>query len=87
MTIELSDAIRQEAEKRAVAFGYASVDEYLESVIQDAFDREREETLTALRASEADVAAGRGRPMEDAIRDLARRHGIDLDAIRLEGAD
>lgn len=79
MTIQLSEAIRQEAEKRAAAFGFANINEYLESLVQDDIEREREETLAALRANEADVAAGRGRPMEEAIRDLARQHGINLD--------
>lgn len=79
MTIQLSEAIRQEAEKRAVAFGFAGINEYLESLVQDDIEREREETMAALRASEADVAAGRVRPMREAIYDLAKQHGIDLD--------
>lgn len=79
MTIQLSDAIRLEAEKRAKAFGFANINEYLESLVQDDIERERGETLAALRSSEADVAAGRMRPMREAIYDLAKQHGINLD--------
>jgi prevent-host-death family protein len=41
---------------------------------------EREETVTAIRAALADVEAGRTKPARQALKALAKKHGIPVDA-------
>lgn len=44
--------------------------------IENQSDREREETLAALRRGLEDVDAGRTRPAEDVLRDLCRKYDL-----------
>jgi predicted transcriptional regulator len=77
MTITLRDDLLRKAEKRAADSGYATVAEYVEALIQT--DTSEEITEEEFARGDADFAAGRGRPMEAAIRELAAKHGIPLD--------
>jgi hypothetical protein len=82
MTITLPEETMRAVEQRAAAEGYATAEEYVASLI--VMDLSDESELGAAISpedwsrGEADVAAGRCRPAEEAIRDLARAHGIDL---------
>jgi Arc/MetJ-type ribon-helix-helix transcriptional regulator len=92
MTITLPDETLRTAEAQAAAGDYASVSEYLKSLVEAdaandaAFEgppelseaEEREAVVAAIRRSEEDVAAGRVRPAEDVFRDIAAKYGIAL---------
>lgn len=78
MTITLSEPFLSQARDQAARAGYDDVSAYLESLIERAGqqDESRNETLAAVREGLADVAAGRVRPMREALADLARKYQI-----------
>ena len=77
MTITLPDEVVRKARERATAAGFPSVEGYVEALIED--DAEDAITEEDFRRGDEDIAAGRGRPMEEAIRELAAKHGVSLD--------
>lgn len=83
MTITLPEETLRQVMARAMAEGFSSAEEYVGHLITMDLcdDAELSSTISEedWARSEADIAAGRGRPAEQVIRDLARAHGIDLD--------
>ena len=77
MTITLPDDVVRKAQHRATAAGYPTVERYVEALIEH--DLEEEITEEDFRRGDEDISAGRGRPMEEVIRELARTHNISLD--------
>jgi prevent-host-death family protein len=49
-------------------------------LVERAAQVEREETVAAIREALADVEAGRTKPARQALKALARKHGIPVDA-------
>jgi hypothetical protein len=86
MTITLPDETQRQIEQRAAAEGFTSAEEYVGYLIAMVLveDAELCDTISPedWARSEEDIAAGRGRPAEEAIRELARAHGIDLDGAK-----
>lgn len=78
MTITLPDETMRTAEAQAAAGGYASVGEYLQSLVEA--DRDRAATLAAIREGLAQANAGQMRPVREAMADIARRAGIQLES-------
>ncbi len=74
MTITLPDETMRTAEEQAVAGGYASVSEYLESLVDAA--RMKAEDLAAIREGLAQAEAGQGRSLKEAWADMARKLGF-----------
>jgi predicted transcriptional regulator len=74
MTITLPDEKARTAEKLATANGHASVNEFLESLIDAA--QEKAESLAAIREGLAQADAGLGRPLKEAWADMARKLGF-----------
>lgn len=83
MTITLPDETLRAVAQRAAEEGFPSAEEYVGHLIaMDLIEEgEANNTISAedWDRSEADVAAGRGRPMEQAIRELAAKYGITVD--------
>jgi hypothetical protein len=81
MKITLSDRHAEIAKKHAAEAGFDDVGEYIQYVLeadegQD--EQERAEVIAAIHESEADIAAGRGRPFREVFADIAKKHGITL---------
>jgi prevent-host-death family protein len=49
-------------------------------LVERAAQIERDETVAAIREALADVAAGRTKPARQALKALAKKHGIPVDA-------
>ena len=49
-------------------------------LVERAAQIERDETVTAIREALADVEAGRTKPARQALKALAKKHGIPVDA-------
>jgi predicted transcriptional regulator len=79
MTITLPDETLRTAEKLATAGGHASVNEFLESLIDAA--REKAEGLAAIREGLAQAEAGLGRPLKEAMADIARKRGLQIEGL------
>ncbi len=78
MSITISEPTLTLAQSRATASGFKSVSEYVESLIQDdSFPQESDEEFRiGLLRSIADMKAGRGRPAEEVLDELAREFDI-----------
>ena len=81
MTITLPDEVVRKAQQRATAAGFPTVERFAEALIEEEVDDDLGEEITEedFRRGDEDMAAGRGRPMEEVIRELARTHNISLD--------
>jgi Arc/MetJ-type ribon-helix-helix transcriptional regulator len=77
MTITLPEHTLLTAKAQAAAGGYASVDDYVRSLVEA--DTEKAATLAAIREGLAQADAGLGRPAGEAMVDIARRVGIKLE--------
>lgn len=73
MTVAISQELLTSAEKLAADCGYASVSEYLESLIEDAI------AAAELKESIAQMEAGQGRPAKEVFADLAAKYGVELE--------
>lgn len=82
MTVNISDGHLTLAPEQATQAGYAEVGAYLEALIEEAvFDfpvESREEVIASIREGRADIAAGRSRPLDEVMADIARKHGFPL---------
>ncbi len=81
MTITLPDEVLRKAQQRATAAGFPTVEGYVEALVEEEVDDDLEGEITEedFRRGDEDIAAGRGRSMEEVIRELARTHNITLD--------
>lgn len=79
MTITLPDEMLRTAEAQAAAGGYANVSEYLQSLVEA--DRDRAATLAAIREGLAQADAGMGRPLKEAMADIARKRGLQVEGL------
>lgn len=78
MTISLSEHHVTLARKQALAAGFTSIDEYLETTIERAETRaeDEQEIIAAVKEGLADVAAGRVKPYQTVLADLAKKHNL-----------
>jgi hypothetical protein len=78
MTVQISEPFLTHAQELAARAGYRDVGSYLEALIARMREdsAEWDDTVAAVRESQADFEAGRGRPARDVFTDLARRHGL-----------
>jgi hypothetical protein len=78
MTVKISDEHLALAREQAAKDGYADVGAYLESLIGRVRNEaeERAETVAAVREAQADVEAGREQPLDEAMRDIARKYNL-----------
>lgn len=79
MTITLPEETLRTAEQLAAAGGHASVSEFLESLIAAA--REKAEDLAAIREGLAQAEAGQMRPLNEAMADIARKLGLQVEGL------
>jgi predicted transcriptional regulator len=79
MTITLPDETLRTAEKLATAGGHASVNAFLESLVDAA--RAKAEDLAAIREGLAQAEAGQGRPLKEAMADIARKRGLQIEGL------
>lgn len=80
MTITLSTNYLALAQIQAAQAGYADLTAYLEHLIEEADVRQtdRQEALAAIREGLDDVKAGRTRPMNEGLTDIAQKRGLSL---------
>jgi hypothetical protein len=87
MQIEIPNEQYEALTERAQAAGYAGVPELIRALaiepIEDPRGEMTEEELAEshrmLNESEADIAAGRVRPLRDALQEIAAKHGLTVD--------
>ena len=70
MSITLTEPYRKLAEQQAESAGYDDLNLYIEYLIDKA------DTVAADFTGLADAAAGRTRPIRDALKDLALKHDL-----------
>ncbi len=79
MTITLPEETLRTAEQLATAGGHASVNEFLESLIDAARDKAGD--LAAIREGLAQADAGQMRPLNEAMADIARKLGLQVEGL------
>lgn len=80
MSVNISEPFLTRAREQAARAGYADVGAYLEVLIEEAdFDfpvESREDVLASLREGLADVAAGRSRPVDEVMTEIAKKYNL-----------
>jgi predicted transcriptional regulator len=80
MTVKISDEHLALAQEQAARDGYADVGAYLEALIEEAvFDfpvESREEFVASLREGLEDIAAGRSRPADEVMAEIAKKYNL-----------
>jgi hypothetical protein len=87
MHIDIPNEQYQALAERARAAGYADVPGLIKALATEPIDdprgdlsaEELAESVGVLRESEADIAAGRVRPLRDALTQIAEKHGLSID--------
>lgn len=87
MYIDIPNEQYQALADRARAAGYADVPGLIKALAAEPIDdprgdlspEELAESVRGLRESEADIAAGRVRPLRDAFIQMAEKHGLSID--------
>lgn len=80
MSVNISDEHLTLARDQAAQAGYADVGAYLESLIEEAvFDfpvESREELIASIREGLDDIAAGRSRPADEVMDEIAKKYNL-----------
>ena len=91
MQIELPSSVEERLTAHAKAAGYDNVERYAVEHLQAIADQptppeltplsdeQLAESLAMLRESEADLAAGRTQDMREALREIADKHGLQIE--------
>jgi hypothetical protein len=80
MDITLSDRHSEIAKKHAAAAGFDDVGEYIQFVLEtdEGQEETHEEFLDSLREGLADVTAGKGKPFDEFMAEMAKKYGLTL---------
>ena len=78
MSVNISEKHLARAREQATEAGYTDIGAYLEALIDRAGNDadEWEETVAAVREAQADIEAGRTRPLDEVMRDIARKYNL-----------
>jgi predicted transcriptional regulator len=80
MTVKISDEHLALAQEQATRDGYSDVGAYLEALIEDDvldFPVEtREEFIASIREAQEDIAAGRSRPVDEVMTEIAKKFNL-----------